>query len=124
VAPLIVISPDAEGLFFGPVQRCAIVHRAASLFELREVLEGRLGGATPPFTLDLIGHSTRGHQLLRLGQAVIDMLDAAVAGFFQSIAHERLLPRLGIEAVRLLACGTAVTPAGRRTLRLLARTLG
>jgi hypothetical protein len=29
-----------------------------------------------------------------------------------------------VVAVRLLGCETAVTPAGKRTLRLLARTLG
>jgi hypothetical protein len=98
------------------------VHRAASLRDLRGVLEGRRE-ATPPLTLDLIGHSTRDHHLLRLGDAVIDMLDPVVARFFTSVAEERLLPRLGIVAVRLLACETAVTPAGRRTLRLLARTL-
>ena len=118
-----VVSPDAEALFFGPVERCAEIHRASSLRELRGVLEGRLGEPTPPLTLDLIGHSTRDHHLLRLGDTAIDMLDPAVARFFATLAEERLLPRLGIATVRLLGCETAVAPAGQRTLRLLARTL-
>ena len=118
-----VISPDAEGLFFGPVARCANVHRASSLGELRAVLEGRLGAAGPPVSLDLIGHSTRDHHLLRLGNTAIDMLDPVVARFFRSVADDRLLDRLGVAAVRLLGCETAVAPAGQRTMRMLARTV-
>ena len=74
-------------------------------------------------TLDLIGHSTRDHHLLRLGDDRIDMLDPVVARFFRSLAAEHLLSRLGVVAVRLLGCETAVSPSGKRTLRLLARTL-
>jgi hypothetical protein len=72
---------------------------------------------------DLLGHSTRGHRLLRLGDTPIDMLDPTVARFFQALASVRLLPRLGVTAVRLLGCETAVTDAGQRTLRMLAHTL-
>jgi hypothetical protein len=124
VASLNVISPDAEGLFFGPVARCADLHRASSLGDLRAVLERLPDGPASPLTLDLIGHSTRDHHLLRLGDDRVDMLDAAVARFFRSVADERLLPRLGVVAVRLLGCETAVSNCGRRTLRLLSRTLG
>jgi len=73
--------------------------------------------------MDLIGHSTRDHHFLRLGDTAIDMLDPVVARFFQSVAGDRLLPRLQVVSVRLLGCETAVSPGGRRTLRLLARTL-
>ena len=123
VASLNVISPDAEGLFFGPVARCADLHRANSLADLRAVLERRPGGPASALTLDLIGHSTRDHHLLRLGDDRVDMLDASVARFFRAIAEDRLLPRLGVTAVRLLGCETAVSRGGQRTLRLLARTL-
>jgi len=72
-------------------------------------------------TLDLTGHSTRDHHLLRLGDD--RMLDPVVARFFRSLAAEHLLSRLGVVAVRLLGCETAASPSGKRTLRLLARTL-
>jgi len=35
-----------------------------------------------------------------------------------------VLDRLGVAAVRLLGCETAVTDSGRRTVRMLARALG
>ena len=124
VATLNVISPDAVSLFFGPVARCTDLKHAGSFAELRAVLERRPEGRGSPVTLDLIGHSTRGHHLLRLGNDPVDMLDPVVARFFRSVADLRLLPRLGVAAVRLLGCETAVSSGGRRTLRLLARTLG
>jgi hypothetical protein len=122
VLPLNIISPDAEEVYFGPIVRCVNLHRANSLGDLRAVLEQRLGGPTSPVTLDLMGHSTRDHHLLRLGDDRIDMLDPFVARFFRSLADEHLLPRLEVVAMRLLGCETAVSPGGKRTLRLLART--
>lgn len=74
--------------------------------------------------LDLIGHSTRGHRLLRLGRTPIDMLDRGVARFFAGLAAEGVLDRHNVVAVRLLGCQTAVTDPGRRTLRMLSRVLG
>src|SRR5213083_1983610 len=124
VTSLNIISPDVEELFFGAVARCTDLHRASSLADLRAVLERRLDGPTSPITLDLIGHSTRDHHLLRLGDTAIDMLDTVVARFFRSMADDQLLSRLEVVAVRLLGCETAVSPSGKRTLRLLARTLG
>lgn len=123
VASLNIISPDVEELFFGAIARCADLHRAWSLDDLRAVLERRLDGPASPMTLDVIGHSTRDHHLLRLGDTAIDMLDPIVARFFGSIADDHLLLRLEVVAVRLLGCETAVSPGGKRTLRLLARTL-
>jgi hypothetical protein len=123
VASLNIISPDVEGLLFGAMARCAVSHRASSLDDLRAVLEGRLDVPASPVTLDLIGHSTRDHHLLRLGDTPIDMLDRRVARFFQSLTSDQLLQRLEVVAVRLLGCETAVSTGGRRTLRLLASTL-
>lgn len=74
-------------------------------------------------TLDVIGHSTRDHHLLRLGDDRIDMLDPVVARFFRSLAHDHLLAQLQVIAVRLLGCETAVSPGDKRTLRFLAHTL-
>ena len=67
--------------------------------------------------------SLLGVQELYLGDDRIDMLDPVVARFFRSIANDCLLPRLEVVALRLLGCETAVSPTGKRTLRLLARTL-
>ena len=122
--PLNVASPDcSEAFFSGRAARCVHLHHAASLAELRDVLERRLDDAVSPATLDLIGHSTREHHLLRLGATPIDMLDPGVARFFRALAEAHLLPRLQITAVRLLGCETAVTDAGQRTLRMLGQTL-
>jgi hypothetical protein len=49
------------------------------------------------------------------------MLDPVVARFFRSLADEHRLSRLEVVAVRLLGCETAVSPCGKRTLRLLAQ---
>jgi hypothetical protein len=63
-----VASPDcAEPFFRGRLARCRNLQRAGSLAELRDILDRRLTDvAVPPATLDLIGHSTRDHHLLRL----------------------------------------------------------
>src|SRR5438046_3355565 len=119
-----VASPDCAEVFFsGRAPRCVNLRRAGSLGELHDILHGRLDEIVVPATLDLIGHSTRQHHLLRLGDTPIDMLDRGVARFFHTLAEDRLLPRLRIAAVRLLGCETAATDAGQRTLRMLARTL-
>ncbi|MCM3900096.1 MAG: hypothetical protein ND866_00160 [Pyrinomonadaceae bacterium] len=123
VASLNIVSPDAEGLYFGAVARCAVRHRANSLRDLRALLERQLDGPPSAIILDLMGHSTRDHHLLRLGDDRIDMLDSSVAHFFRSLAHDQVLSRLEVVALRLLGCETAVSPCGKRTLRLLASTL-
>src|SRR5205807_4820962 len=119
-----VASPDcAESFFRGRIARCVNLKLAGSLDELWAVLEGYLDGVEGPATLDLLGHSTRGHRLLRLGETPINMLDVRVARFFEELGAAGLLPRLRITAVRLLGCETAVTDAGQRTLRMLAHIL-
>lgn len=125
IRSLNVISPDAEDLFYGPGSvRCVELHRACSLGDVRAVLERQLDHPTSPMTLDLMGHSTRDHHLLRMGDDRVDMLDPAVARFFRAVANDQLLSRLEVVTVRLLGCETAVTAGGQRTLRLLAHTLG
>jgi hypothetical protein len=44
--------------------------------------------------------------------------------FFRELADHDVLPRLGVHTVRLLGCGTAATPRGRDTLRILSTILG
>ena len=122
--PLNVASPDcAEEFFAGRAARCVTLRHAASLAELRQVLDHCLDDPARPITLDLIGHATRGHRLLRLGDTPINMLDPDVAGFFATLARDQMLTRLHVTAVRLLGCETAGTDAGQRTVRMLAQTL-
>jgi hypothetical protein len=95
-----------------------------------EVLLGRLlvatesGPTIAPKTLDLLGHSTAGGALLRLGEWVIDAASPTVTAFFRELADHDVLTRLGIYAVRLLGCKTADTGQGRSTICKLADLLG
>lgn len=123
MAALNIGSPDIEAFFAGRRPRCVGMQCAGSLDELRGRLEECPRGSGSPVTLDLIGHSTRGHHLLRLGDTPIDMLNPGVARFFRELAASGLPARLTIVAVRLLGCETAVTDSGHRTLGLLAHTL-
>src|SRR5690348_15037685 len=114
-----IMSPDAGRVFRVWVAPDSQVYLAGSLPELHRVLEsvwGRVDPAGRPRSLDLLGHTTADHHLLRLGRTVIDMLDPVVARFFDTLAATGLLPKLGIVAVRLLGRETAVTEAGHRTM--------
>src|SRR5262245_54980837 len=73
--------------------------------------------------LDLIGHSTRDHHHLRFGDTPIDMRRPSVARLFEAIRSEGLLEQLGVTALRLLGCSTAVVPSSQWTMQQLARTL-
>lgn len=75
-------------------------------------------------SLDLIGHSTGDDSLLRLGSWVVDGRRLVVKAFFRELADHAVFARLGITSVRLLGCETAITSAGRITLRTLAEILG
>jgi hypothetical protein len=124
-AGLSVASPDcAEAFFAGRAARCAGLRHAASLGQLRDVLEDAARGPARPGPLDLIGHSTRDHRLLRLGSTPVSMLDPGTAAFFAALAGTGVLARLRVTAVRLLGCETAVSDAGQRTVRMLSRALG
>lgn len=97
----------------------------ASLQDLTHALE--VHAAAPrveALTVDLVGHSTRDHQLLRLGTTTIDALDLGVLRFFEGLARSSALRELNVACVRLLGCETAISGSGQRTLRLLASVLG
>ena len=91
---------------------------------LRQLADCCDGAPLRPRTLDLFGHSTARDGLLRLGDWVIDAAEPAVAAWFRALADAELLPRLGIRALRLLACRTAATERGRMTICALAEILG
>ncbi len=80
--------------------------------------------AREPTTLDLVGHSTRGHHYLRLGRDAIDLLDPAIARRIVALVAQGRLDHAGICQIRLLGCATAVGPAARWTLRRLASLTG
>src|SRR5262245_47169239 len=92
--------------------------------ELGPVAACRDGAPIRPRTLDLFGHSTARDGLLRLGDWVIDAGEPAVLAWFRALADAGVLPRLGIRALRLLACRTAATERGRATIGALAEILG
>jgi len=79
--------------------------------------------APAPKTLDLIGHSTP-DGLLRLGDWVIDGESSKVTAFFRNIADLDVLPRIGVTALRLLGCSTAVGARARNTMQIVAGLLG
>ncbi|NVB83144.1 MAG: hypothetical protein HOV81_32520 [Kofleriaceae bacterium] len=112
---------DNDSTVQGMIDRCRVVHRAGTLDELRGVLE--VMPATPGATLDLVGHSTKPARLLRLDQTVIDMFDQNVSVFFQRLADDGVLARIGVVSLRLLGCETASRPPGKRTIQRLARVL-
>ena len=94
-----------------------------------EILLGRLlnevdrGAEVSRKSLDLIGHTRTSAALLSLGDWVIDVANPTTTAFFRGLADHAVLPRLGVDAVRLLGCNTATTAAGRATIRKLAELL-
>ena len=114
--------------FVGPATRVFMRgphHVVGSLAEMRAVLESMLAHEPHPArSLDLLGHSTRDLRVVRFGRDVIDMFDREIERFFRRLAADRLLPRLDVQALRLLGCATATTPGGQRTMQRLARVLG
>jgi hypothetical protein len=73
-------------------------------------------------TLDLVGHSS-GHVPLVLGDWAIDAERASVRAFFRELADHRVLPRLGVTAMRLLGCSSAGNTRARDTLARLSDIL-
>ena len=120
-----VIATDVQSVLRPELVRSSNSFLVASIHEVDVVIRERARGpVTRAVMLDLLGHSTREHQYLRIGTTAIDMLDPLVFELFERIAHERLLQTIGVVGVRLLGCQTAATSSGRRTLRVLARVLG
>lgn len=120
--PINVVAADVE--FLVENGRCFDHVQASSVHQLPKILDGLIGKDPRANTLDLSGHSTNGHHLLRIGDTVVDMLDIEVARTFAEIANSGILVELCVVAVRLLGCETAVTDSGKRTLRMLSHTLG
>lgn len=123
-----LVSADALDTIPVAMQRAAETHVVASLDDLSRVLEAqaaRRRGASSAFEIDIdiIGHSTRTHQLLRIGVTAIDTLDLGVRRFFEQLARSGWLGAVNAASLRLLACETAVSPSGQRTLRTLAAIL-
>ncbi|MEQ1507194.1 MAG: hypothetical protein ABMB14_33505 [Myxococcota bacterium] len=119
-----LISADAADTVDARLARDPALHRVSSLAEVRAALEREADGGTAAATLDLMGHSTRDHHFLRLGATPVDLMDPAVARWFESLAADGVLSRLGVGTLRLLGCETAVEVAGQRTMLRLARLLG
>ncbi len=102
--------------------------RLGDLDELAALLTGLArrahGHAIAARTLDLFGHATADGGLLRLGRHVIDAAEPAVAAVFGALGRRGTLRRLGIRAIRLLACSTAVSARGQATICALAEHTG
>src|SRR5262249_17392138 len=98
---------------------------AGSLRDLLPALEAeRARPRAAPLAIDLIGHSTRDHQLPRLGAAVIAAPGLGALRTFEAIARSGILGELRTVCLRLLGCETARSPSGQRTMRILRSALG
>lgn len=125
-AQLSIVSaePDLDGVAHTIVPSVRVGRCAELAVALRRLADGCDGAPVRPRTLDLFGHSTARDGLLRLGDWVIDADEPAVTASFHALASTELLPRLGIRALRLLACRTTATERGRATICTLADILG
>lgn len=94
----------------------------ASLVDVEREL--RASPSPSALSLDLYGHSTRGHHHLRLGRDIVDVLDHHVASHFATLAADRVLSRAGVVQIRVLGCATAIGPAAAASLTRLARITG
>jgi hypothetical protein len=90
---------------------------------LGRMLDARNGRAPTPTTLDLVGYATA-DKLLAIGDWAIDGDDRAVVAFFRELAEHDVLPRLGIQTLRLIGSLTGATSRGMGALRALADLLG
>jgi hypothetical protein len=107
------------------IARCASVVYVDALADLGPVLDQLAArSAGGPCALDLVGHSTGPAHLLRLGDTIIDPIDPVVDRWFREVARDHLPARVGVVALRLIGCQTAVASASRRTLQRLADAVG
>lgn len=120
-----LISVDALGVVRDSLKVAPNSTLITSLGELRRALDLYATRSTAPaVTVDLLGHSTRDHQLLRMGGVVLDALELRIRRYFEEIERSQVLDALHAVSLRLLGCETAVSPSGQRTLRMLADILG
>lgn len=120
-----IVSSDVLDVLSEPLKVAENTTIVKSLREVRQAMDAF--GARPPLptvTVDLLGHSTRDHKLLRLGGTIIDALDPLVRRFFEEVERSQVLVAMNAVSVRLLGCETGVSPSGQRTLRMLADILG
>lgn len=115
---------DELGRIQDVIENKVLVDGRGDLEELFGRLLALRSGARVPKTLDLIGHSNPGPQLLVLGDWVIDTSRTSVTAFFRELVDNEVFPRLGIHAMRLLGCHTAETDEGRTTICALSDILG
>jgi hypothetical protein len=124
LTPLNIVSVGALETIPDGMARAANTFLATSLSDLTRALE--IQAARPrvaAVAVDLVGHSTRDHQLLRLGSTVVDALDVGVLRTFEGIARSGVLRELHAVCLRLLGCETATSPSGQRTMRMLRSVL-
>lgn len=120
-----LISVDALSVVRASVKAAPHSTVITSFGEVRRLLDLYAERPTAPaVTVDLLGHSTRDHQLLRMGGVVLDALDLRIRRYFEEIERCQVLKAINAVSLRLLGCETAVSPSGQRTLRLLAEILG
>jgi hypothetical protein len=123
--PINIVSDRALETVPEEMVRAPTTFVVSSLGDVTRALEVQLGRPRAAATsVDLVGHSTRDHQLLRLGASTIDALDLSVLRFFEGIARGGMLRELNVVCLRLLGCETAMSPSGQRTMRLLTSVLG
>jgi hypothetical protein len=124
LTPLNIVSAGALETISEPMARAANTFIVTSLPGMTHALE--VQAARPrvaALAVDLVGHSTRDHQLLRLGSTTIDALDLGVLRFFERVARSGILCDINAVCLRLLGCETATSPSGQRTMRLLTSVL-
>lgn len=122
--PLNIVSAQALETVPAAMLRAPTTFVATSLADVTRAIEAqRARPRVAALAIDLVGHSTRDHRLLRLGASTIDALDGGVLRFFERIAQSGILGDLRVVCLRLLGCETALSPSGQRTMRLLSAVL-
>ena len=94
--------------------------------DLEALFSGLLAYETRQRAQDAGSHRALHRQVAcsMLGDWVIDAERPGVTSYFRELADNDVLPRLGINAVRLLGCHTAGNAKTRSTIRTLTEILG
>ena len=97
------------------------LRRASLAYDLETLIELVHGLPAQARVVDLISHTASDDKLLTIGNELVDSRRRAIVATFERIATA--LHGRRITSIRLLGCGTAMRPGGRRTLRDLSRIL-